>query len=97
MNQEEMSATFGKAIKANPEISNLVANPVLVDQTMRFAACPLQDICKLAVALVKIFAGDTVCAAIGVATIPIIGGLICQLILTLGVAVLNGICGVLPC
>lgn len=97
MKQEDLSSTFGKAIKANPEINNLVVNPVLVGETLRVGACPLQDICKLAVALVKIFAGDTICAAIGVATIPIIGGLICQLILTLGVAILNGICGVLPC
>lgn len=97
MKQEDMSAAFGKAIKANPEINNLIVTPVLVNETMRVAACPLQDICKLAVALTKIFAGDTICAAIGVATIPIVGGLLCQLVLTLGVAILNGICGVLPC
>jgi hypothetical protein len=95
MKQDDMSALFGKAIQSNPEINSLVVNPI--GSTLRVGACPLQDICKLAVVLAKIFGGDALCLLIGTATIPIIGGLLCQLILSVGVAILNGICGVLPC
>ena len=95
MKPDEMSLTFTKAIKASPEINSLVANPL--GASLRVANCPLRDLCKLAVTLAKIFGGDALCALIGTSTIPIIGGLLCQLILSIGVNILNGICMALPC
>ncbi|MBK9329518.1 MAG: hypothetical protein IPM95_09455 [Sphingobacteriales bacterium] len=95
MNQNDLSATFTKAIKANPELQNFIGNPAGV--TGRIAACPLKDLCNLAVILAKIFGGDALCAAISVSTIPVIGGVLCQIILTIGVSILTAICNALPC
>jgi hypothetical protein len=95
MKQQELSALFTKAIQTNPALQSFVANPT--GEVMKTAGCPLRDICNLAVVLTKLFAGDTICTAISVSTIPVIGGILCQLILTLGVGILTGICNALPC
>ena len=95
MSPDEMSAVFGKAIQNNSKLNELLANPVNAGEFMK-AGCPLQDICKLAVTLTNLFAGNAICAALGI-SIPVIGDIVCRLVLTLGVAILNGICGVLPC
>lgn len=95
MKQNDLSATFTKAIQLNPSLQSFVNNPT--GKALRTAACPLRDICNLAVVLTKIFAGDTICTAISVSTIPVVGGLLCQLILTLGAGILTGICNALPC
>jgi hypothetical protein len=95
MSQTDLSATVTSAIQANPELQNFVSNPDGI--TQRINGCPLRDLCNLAVTLTRLFAGDAICAAISVATIPIIGGLLCNLILNLGVGILTGICNALPC
>lgn len=95
MDQTEMASTFTKAIQSNSDLQNFVNNPT--NQVLRVAACPLRDICNLAVVLTKLFAGDTICTAINVTTIPVVGGLLCQLVLNLGVGILTGICNALPC
>ena len=95
MNNTELQATFAKAIELNPELKNSLGNTALVNG--RSVACPLRDICNLAVTLTKLFAGDAICAAISVSTIPVVGGLLCTLILNIGVGLLTGICNALPC
>lgn len=95
MNQNDISATVTSAIQANPELQNFVNNPGGVVQ--RVVGCPLRDLCNLAVTLTRLFAGDAICTAISVTTIPIIGGLLCTLILNIGVGILTGICNALPC
>jgi hypothetical protein len=95
MKQDKLSAAFTKAITQNPDLQSFVNNPT--GKALKAAGCPLRDICNLAVVLVKIFAGDTICTAISVSTIPVIGGILCQLVLTLGVGILTGICNALPC
>lgn len=95
MDQTEMASTFTKAIQSNTDLQNFVNNPT--NQVLRVAGCPLRDICNLAVTLTKLFAGDAICTAINVTTIPVVGGLLCQLVLNLGVGILTGICNALPC
>lgn len=96
MKQDDLSSLFTATIKSDSKLSNLIANPAQHSEFMKVAACPLQDICKLAVTLTNLFAGNAICAAIGI-SIPVIGDLVCKLVLTLGVGILNGICGALPC
>lgn len=95
MPSDELSAIVTKAIKDNSELTNFLSNPINGGEFMK-AGCPLQDICKLAVTLTNLFAGNAICAALGI-SIPVIGDIVCRLVLTLGVAILNGICGALPC
>jgi hypothetical protein len=95
MPTDELAAVVTKAIQNNSELNNLVAHPIQTGEYFK-AGCPLQDICKLAVTLTNLFAGNAICAALGI-SIPIIGDIVCRLVLTLGVAILNGICGALPC
>jgi hypothetical protein len=95
MKNDEMSKLFADAIAANPELSSSLGQSALVNG--RIVACPLRDICKLAVTLAALFGGEPLCVAINVSTIPVIGGLLCQLILNIGTNILNGICMALPC
>lgn len=95
MNNDELAETFTKAINKNAELKEKLATPVVING--RVEACPLRDICKLAVTLTNLFAGQTICAAIGVTTIPVVGGILCQIVLTLGTSILNGVCNALPC
>ncbi|MDB5226741.1 MAG: hypothetical protein JWN78_934 [Bacteroidota bacterium] len=95
MKQAELSSTVTKAIQLNPALQSFVNNPT--GKALKVAACPLRDICNLAVVLVKLFGGDAICTAISVSTIPVIGGILCQLILSVGVSILVGICNALPC
>lgn len=95
MNQADLQATFKKSIELNPTLQNSLGASALVDG--RVTACPLRDICNLAVTLTRIFAGDAICAAINVTTIPVVGGLLCTLVLNLGVGLLTAICNALPC
>jgi len=95
MKQADLTATFTKAIQSNTDLQNMLVNPAGV--TERLSACPLRDLCNLAVSLTRMFAGDAICTAISVSTIPVIGGLLCTLILNLGVSVLTAICNALPC
>lgn len=95
MNKTDMQNTFTEAIKLNPELQNSLGNSVAING--RITACPLRDICNLAVQLTNIFGGSAICAAINVTTIPVIGGLLCTLILNIGVSILTGICNALPC
>ena len=95
MKEAEVSAAVTKAIQLNPALQSFVNNPT--GKAMKAAACPLRDICNLAVVLVKLFGGDAICTAISVSTIPIIGGILCQLVLSVGVSILAGICNALPC
>ncbi len=94
LNNDAQAAVFADAMKQNTELSALM-QPQMVNG--RVVACPLQDICKLAVSLTALFGGEALCTAIDVSTIPIIGGLLCRLIITLGTNILNGICMALPC
>ena len=95
MKQTELQATFAKAIQLNPTLKSSLGIDAVVNG--KVAACPLRDICNLAVTLTKLFAGDAICVAINVTTIPVIGGLLCQLVLNLGAGLLSGICNALPC
>ncbi|MCB9033877.1 MAG: hypothetical protein H6553_08575 [Chitinophagales bacterium] len=95
MDQTQLQDVFATAIKENPSLQQELGTPALING--RVQACPLRDICNLAVTLTNLFAGQTICAAIGVTTIPVVGGLLCQIILQLGVAILTGICNALPC
>ena len=95
MSQDQVAAIVTKSIKANNQLNKMVASPAVIGEFAK-AACPLQDVCKLAVTLTNLFAGNAICAAIGI-SIPVIGDIVCKLILTLGVGILNGICGALPC
>ncbi len=95
MNSSDLQATFTKAIELNPELKNSLGADAIVNG--KVMACPLRDICNLAVTLTKMFAGDAICAAINVTTIPVVGGLLCSLVLNLGAGLLTGICNALPC
>lgn len=94
MSNDTQSSLFADAMKQNTEL-NALMQPQMVNG--RVVACPLRDICKLAVSLAAMFGGEALCTAIDVSTIPIIGGLLCRLIITLGTNILNGICMALPC
>lgn len=95
MKASDLQTTFENAIKLNPELQGSLGVSAVVNG--RVEACPLRDICNLAVALTKLFAGDPICAAIGVTTIPVVGGLLCSIVLNIGSAILVGICNALPC
>jgi len=95
MKQAELQATLTKAIELNPELRNSLGKSIVVNG--RTEACPLRDICNLAVTLTKLFAGDAICVAINVTTIPVIGGLLCTLVLNIGAGLLTTICNALPC
>lgn len=95
MNQTDLSAIVTKSIQSNPDLQEFVSNPN--GAVLRINGCPLRDLCNLAVTLTRLFAGETICAAINVTTIPVVGGILCQLVLNLGVGILTGICNALPC
>lgn len=94
LNNDAQASVFADAVKLNSELNSLM-QPQMVNG--RVVACPLRDICKLAVSLAALFGGEALCTAIDVSTIPIIGGFLCRLIITLGTNILNGICMALPC
>ncbi len=96
MNQADLSAIVTKSIQSNPDLQEFVSNPNGTE-LLRINGCPLRDLCNLAVTLTRLFAGETICAAINVTTIPVVGGILCQLVLNLGVGILTGICNALPC
>jgi hypothetical protein len=95
MKQASLQATLTKAIDLNPTLKNSLGNNLLING--RTEACPLRDICNLAVVLTKIFAGDAICLAINVTTIPVVGGLLCSLVINIGAGLLTAICNALPC
>lgn len=95
MKQASLQATLTKAIDLNPTLKNSLGNSLLING--RTEACPLRDICNLAVVLTKIFAGDAICLAINVTTIPVVGGLLCSLVINVGAGLLTAICNALPC
>jgi hypothetical protein len=95
MKQASLQATLTKAIDLNPTLKNSLGNNLLING--RTEACPLRDICNLAVVLTKIFAGDAICLAINVTTIPVVGGLLCSLVINVGAGLLTAICNALPC
>ncbi|QQR96804.1 MAG: hypothetical protein IPK18_07705 [Sphingobacteriales bacterium] len=95
MKQADVQATLTKAIELNPELKNSLGNSLVING--RTEACPLRDICNLAVTLTKLFAGDAICLAINVTTVPVVGGLLCSLVLNIGAGLLTAICNALPC
>lgn len=95
MNQADLQKTLTSAIELNPELRNSLGKSLVING--KTEACPLRDICNLAVGLTKLFAGDAICAAINVTTIPVVGGLLCSLVLNLGAGLLTAICNALPC
>lgn len=95
MKQQDLQKTLSKAIELNPELKNSLGKATVING--RTEACPLRDICNLAVTLTKLFAGDAICTAISVTTIPVVGGLLCSLVLSLGAGLLTAICNALPC
>ena len=95
MKQAELQATLTKAIDLNPELKNSLGKSIVING--RTEACPLRDICNLAVTLTRLFAGEAICLAINVTTIPVVGGLLCSLVLSIGAGLLTAICNALPC
>lgn len=94
LSQEEANALFSRVISNNHELMDLVAG---LDGAA-FKACPLKDLCGLAVTIGNLFLRPVVCDAIvGAITIPIIGPLVCNVAMLLITGLLNGVCDALPC
>ncbi len=95
MDAAQAQKVLTKAIDSNPELRSSLGKTLVING--KAEKCPLRDICNLAVTLTKMFAGDAICVAINVTTIPVVGGLLCSLVLNLGAGLLTAICNALPC
>lgn len=94
LSQEEANALFSRVISNNEVLMDLVAG---LDGAA-FKACPLKDLCGLAVTIGNLFLRPVVCDAIvGAITIPIVGPALCNIAMLLITGLLNGICDALPC
>lgn len=91
MSATEKQVLIADAISQNENIQLYVAE--LQEQ---FRGCLVQDICTGIVSLAALIGGPILCDAIA-GGIPIVGPLLCNLVLGIAQDLLNGVCMALPC
>lgn len=91
MSAAERQAIFAEAV-GNNEV--LLAHLAEVQEMMR--ACLWQDLCGLVVNIAELVGGPLLCDLIANA-VPIIGPLLCNIVLDIAKDLLMGICALLPC
>lgn len=91
MSQAERTALYSSAIENNESIQNYVAE--LKDS---FRGCFIQDLCNGIVNIAALIGGPALCDVIANA-VPVVGPLLCNLVLDIAKDLLFGICNALPC
>jgi len=94
MDQNQLQVTINKAFELNPTLKADISAVAVANGK---AACVGPNICKLAILLAKTFGGTALCGVIGVSTIPVVGGVLCTVIVTLAGNVLTALCDLIPC
>ncbi|MEZ5004477.1 MAG: hypothetical protein R2730_15700 [Chitinophagales bacterium] len=92
----QMSATEKQSVYATAIAGNEALQQYVTEMQEQFRGCLVQDICTGIVTLAALIGGPFLCDAIAGA-VPIIGPLLCNLVLDIAQDLLNGICMALPC
>ncbi len=91
MTSAERQAFFADAIAQNEELAAYVS-----ELQAGLRGCLLQDICNLVVTLAELIGGPFLCDYLANA-VPVVGPILCTIILDIASDLLTGICNVLPC
>jgi len=92
MSELERQAIFTKVAEKNPE---LLASALTLKASMR-GQCPWQDLCNGIIDLAKLIGGPFLCDLIA-GSVPIIGPLLCNIVLSIAADLLKSLCLLLPC
>ena len=93
LNQAELNTAISGALDLNPTLKKQLTSSVNINGK---AAVNGAGICRLVVLLASTFGGTALCGVIGVATIPVIGGVLCTVLVGLATNILNAACDLLP-
>lgn len=93
LNQSELNTAISGAMDLNPTLKQQLTTSANVNGK---AAVNGAGICRLVVLLASTFGGTALCGVIGVATIPVVGGVLCTVIVGLATNILNAACDLIP-
>lgn len=90
LNQAELNTAISGALELNPALKQQLTS------ANGKAAVNGAGICRLVVLLASTFGGTALCGVIGVTTIPVIGGVLCTVLVGLATNILNAACDLIP-
>lgn len=93
LSAKEIETAISGALKLNPELQQRMSAIAAVNGK---AGSVGAGVCRLVVSLAGLFGGGALCTAIGVTTIPVIGGVLCTVVTTLATNILNAACDLIP-
>ncbi|HUH74023.1 MAG TPA: hypothetical protein VLZ75_06400 [Chitinophagales bacterium] len=93
LSQAELNTAISGAIELNPALKQQLTTAAHANGKAEVTGAA---ICRLVVLLAGTFGGTALCGVIGVATIPVIGGVLCTALVGLATNILNAVCDLIP-